>query len=298
MQSPTTPGHGDGSDPVPVNTDAGASHTGSSTTSTSTTTLSLPLHVPMAVQTYYEAMCKNQPLARRHLIVDELWLMRGRKRGETYEFVAATVKHTRGLDISNRLECLIFEKSLYSPIRSLSSSSPEHIVSQCREACFSVGNHRMSAHLIRRLTFYKSSDSNIKKLCLLEDLSRLITIICNTNSHLYSTDIDASYWFAETIMETAQAIFPIDDDDDKKKIGWLKRTFRRSDKPLSEWGRQIVAAYRDDKKKNPIPTASGNETETLEYTDRPPPSPQPDNYLYTKAKALYACKFYHLISAV
>jgi hypothetical protein len=259
MQSPTT--LGDGSNHV--NSDA--------------TTLSLPLHIPMAVQTYYETMCKHQPLARRNLIIEQLTLMRGYEREEKYEFVVARIRYLGGHDIGGRLECLVFERSLYSPIGSLSSSSAEHIVSQCKEKCFFSRGDRSLTDNIRRLKFHTSSDSNVRKICLLEELLRLIIIISN-NSHLYSTDIDASFWFAATIMETAQAIFPVDHSDDDRfdKFGWsrLKRTLRRSDKPQSECGRQIVAAYRDDKKKHPIPTsttrqsvvsnaASGNETETL-----------------------------------
>ena len=242
MQSPTT--LGDGSNQV--NSDD--------------TTLSLPLHIPMDVQTYYETMCKNQPLARRNLIVDQLWLGRGQ---ESEELVVAKVKHMRGHYIGNRLECLVFERSLNSPIRSLSSSSAEHIVSQCKEGCFNPGGDRSGTSYVRQLNFYKSSDSNVGNLCILEELLRLITIISNSNSHLYSTDIDAPYWFAETIMETAQAIFPIDYGDvnlNKKKSSSLKRIskLRRSYKPQSEGGRRIVAAYKNDKKKHPIPTSTSS----------------------------------------
>ena len=104
--------------------------------------------------------------------------------------------------------------------------------------------------MLRSLTFDGSSNSDVRKLCSLEELFRLITII-SKNSHLYCTDIDAPFWFVSTIMETAQAIFPIEDDES----GWFKRTFLKSIlyMPQSECGRQIVAAYKADKKKNPNP---------------------------------------------
>ena len=244
-QSPTTstPASGDGSNQVDDDT-----------------SLSLPFHVPIDVGTYYEAICENQPLARRNLIVDQLWLMEGQPgqhSKQKYKFVVARVKHLRGHDISDRLDCLVLERSLNSPIGSLSSSSAKHIVSQCRGGCFSsyfrfgeVPGDRSGAKKIRQLDFNTSSDSNV---CLLEELFRLITIISD-DSHLYSTNIDASYWFAATIMETAQAIFPIDHGDDDK-FGRLKRTLSRSNRPQSECGRKIVAAYRNDKKKNPVTTS-------------------------------------------
>ena len=83
-----------------------------------------------------------------------------------------------------------------------------------------------------------SADSDARKLCSLEELFLLVTIM-SKNSHLYSTDIDASPWFTTTIMKTAQAIFPNDNDDS----GWFKRIF-----PRSTSDRQIVAAYRANKK--------------------------------------------------
>ena len=77
-------------------------------------------------------------------------------------------------------------------------------------------------------------------------------------------------------METAKAIFPLTPDQYDDEYGWFARTFFKSllYKPESECGRQIVAAYKADKKKNPTPTpqsvsrqssvgdaAPGNETE-------------------------------------
>ena len=236
--------------------------------------LALPLHVPMAVQTYYDTICKNQPLARRNFIINDLRLVRGPDSQRKHDYVVAKVKHLRGHDISDRLEYLVIGRSLYSPMGSFSSSRAKYIVSQCRTA----DGDRGGTLTPRKLTFNTSSDSNVRKLCLLEELFRLVTII-SKNSHLYSTDIDASFWFAATIMETAQAIFPSYDDES----GWFERTFLMSKfyKPTSECGRQIVAAYRADKKENPIPTlsstgsqsvvsnsASGNEyTQQLDETD-------------------------------
>ena len=211
--------------------------------------LSLPLYVPMAVQTYYEKICKIPPLARRNIIINRLQVRRGLDSQERYNYVVAEVKHLRGHDISDRLECLLIKKSLNSPNGSLSSSSrsAKHVVSQCRRA--GGGNEVVSNYL----EFDTSSDSDVRKLCSLEELFRLITIISN-NSHLYSTDIDASVWFAATIMETAKAIFPLSPDNDD--YGWFARTFFKSllYRPESECGRQIVAAYKADKKKDPTPT--------------------------------------------
>ena len=104
--------------------------------------------------------------------------------------------------------------------------------------------------MLWNLTFDMSSDSDVRKLCLLEELFRLVTIISN-NSHLYLTNIDASIWFNGTIMETANAIFPRYDYK-----SWFKCTFlSKLHKPQSECGCQIVATYKaDDKKNSLIPT--------------------------------------------
>ena len=206
------------------------------------TSTSLLLKVPMAVQTYYETICQIEPLARRNFIVEELCLMKRPYSKEKHDFVVAKVKHLRGHDISDQLEYLVIEKSPSSSTAS-SSSVTSHIVSQCRRA-----DGDRDGQSTERLTFNTSSNSNNRKLCLLEELFRLIAII-SENSHLYSTNIDAPFWFAATIMETAQAIFPCDEDES----GWFKRTFLGS-KPQSECGRQIIVAYKADKKKNPIPT--------------------------------------------
>ena len=104
--------------------------------------------------------------------------------------------------------------------------------------------------MLWNLTFDMSSDSDVRKLCLLEELFHLITIISN-NSHLYSTDIDASVWFNGTIIKTVNAIFPRNDYE-----SWFKHTFlSKLHKPQSKCGRQIVDAYKaDDKKNSLIPT--------------------------------------------
>ena len=46
-----------------------------------------------------------------------------------------------------------------------------------------------------------------------------------------------------------------------------------------------------------VGVGAGGSTAASNPDQQPPPSPQPDNYLY-KAKALYACKFYQLTSPV
>jgi len=209
-------------------------------TSSDDTSMSLLVKDPMDVETYYETICKIQPLARRNFIVEELWLVKGPNYEGKYEFIVAKVKHLRGHDISDLLEYLVIEKIPHSSIGS--SSSAKHIVSQSRE----VDGNQYFRMTRRRLMFDTSSNSNNnRKLCLLEELFRLIAII-SKNSHLYSTDIDASFWFAATIMETAQAIFHCDDTGNES--GWFKRTFLSS-RPQSECGRQIVVAYKADKKK-------------------------------------------------
>ena len=224
--------------------------------------VSLPLHVPKDVQTYYEIICKIQPLARRNFIIKQLWIVGVpySESQEKYDYVVAEVAHLRGHDISNHLKYLVIENSVYSPFGS--SSSATHIVSQSRGA----DGDRNGASTSRNLTLISSSDSNLRKICLLEELFRIVTIV-SKNAHLYSTNIDASFWFATTIMETVQANFP---PPPQTHYGehWLKRIIRslncRSNlyKPQSESGRQIVAAYRADKKKNPnsTPLSTGSQS--------------------------------------
>ena len=220
-------------------------------TSSDDTSISLPFKAPMGVQAYYGAICKIQPLARRNFIVEELRAVKRPYHEEKHarESVRAIVKHLRGHDISDQLKFLIIEKSPYS---NSSIGSAKHIVSRGtgNEIVVRLGDST------KQLKFETSSSSNNKKLCHLEELFRLIAII-SENSHLYSTDIDASSWFAATIMETAQAIFHCESDDDES--GWFKRTFLSS-KPQTECGRQIVVAYKADKKKNPTPTSRNTST--------------------------------------
>ena len=63
-------------------------------------------------------------------------------------------------------------------------------------------------------------------------------------------------------METAKAIFPLSPDQYDDEYGWFARTFFKSllYKPESECGRQIVAAYKADKKKNPTPTPQSRQS--------------------------------------
>jgi hypothetical protein len=253
----------------------------------------------MGVQTYYETICKNQPLARRNLIVKELWLGRGQKSQKKHDFIVVEVGHLEGHNISDRLDRLIIEGSQDSPIGSLSSSTTKHIVSQCKDTCFTTNTDsnisskrrgpgdRHDTSKLRSLNF--GTDPSVRKLYLLEELFRLVTII-SKDSYLYSTDIDESYWFAATVMETVPAISLAEDLNDSDEIdsGWIKHIFRKSKKkkklyePQSECGRRIVAAYRADKKKHPIPTAqsrqsdisnvapaSGNETEEAIHEAEP-----------------------------
>jgi len=205
--------------------------------------LALPYQVPIGVQTYYETICKNQPLARRNIIVKKLRILKEdlSEPEERHEFVVAEVRHLRGHDISDRLEYLVIERSPTG-----SSSSAKYIVSQSR----SWNGDRDGSTTTRGIIF-KNNEYPRGQLCLLEELFRLVTII-SKYGHLYSTDIDASFWFAATIMETAQAIFPSYDH----KSGWFKRNFID---PLlfdipSECGHQIVAAYRASKEEYPTPT--------------------------------------------
>ena len=161
---------------------------------TDPTTLTLPLHVPMSIQTYYETICKNEPLARRNIIIERLQLASGPPASTVkYKFVIAKVKHLGGHDISDRLDYLIFETSQYSPIGS--SSGANHIVSQCRQACFSDGGDRYQTNYLQHLYFNSSPDTDVRNLCSLDELFRLVTIV-SPNSHLYSTDIDVPLWFA------------------------------------------------------------------------------------------------------
>jgi hypothetical protein len=236
----------------------------------------------MGVQTYYEIICKYQPLARRNLIVNEISVGRGQKSQKRHDYIVVEVGHLGGHDISDRLDLLIIEGIQDSPIGSLSSSTTKHIVSRCKKECFTIDSDiskrrrpgdRHEASRLRKLNFRVGTSSDPKdarKLYLLEELFRLVTIICK-DFHLYSTDIDESYWFAATIMETVPAISlaedPNDSESDEIDSGWFKHIFRKSKKkknlyePQSECGRQIVAAYRADKKKHPIPTAQSRQSD-------------------------------------
>ncbi|KAF8519905.1 hypothetical protein BU17DRAFT_89508 [Hysterangium stoloniferum] len=214
---------------------------------------SLKLHVPTATQIYYEAICKLQPQARKNFIVSTLYLYKGPDPLEQDEFVVADIRHRKGYDLHDRLGLLVIEKNPYlSGSYDESASSPntvhaKHIVSKCTRLCFVTGS-----------AFVDPGHRGLLS-------GRPITII-SKNSHLYSTDVDDSYWFAETIMETAQAISPVRQRDDTP--AWLKpfQSEFKLHKPPSECGRQIVAEYRADKTGIPILTPQDKQNHTSSTT--------------------------------
>jgi hypothetical protein len=205
------------------------------------------LSTPTDTQTYYETICEIPPLARKNYIVSKLSLykrvIQNPETGKgTYELVVANVIHRR-YDIPQLP--FIIEMNPYSSSKSDTSESfSTRAESNANEldAVYQKDFSEISnTSFIRSLVFNASSGSKsgtVKPVCLAEELFRLIAII-SRNTYQYSTHKDASHWFAETIMETAEAIF---------QPGWLQLF-----KPESECNRDMVAAYRAHQKKFPIP---------------------------------------------
>jgi hypothetical protein len=158
----------------------------------------------------------------------------------TYELVIATIGH-RKYDIP--LLPFIIEINPYSSSKyDESESSCMRPESKTSDTVYQKSREDISfTDLIRRVDFNDSSGSttrNAKPVCLAEELFRLIAIISSKKDQ-YSTHEDVSHWFAETIMETAEAIF---------QPGLFQRF-----KSESESNRNIITTYRNHKRKFPTP---------------------------------------------